>query len=161
MKAENCMDIAQKDLNLGHLAAVFETIFKCRRICFITNNFDCWLLMKFNQFIFLFDPLGISFPGKKKSYNRAIIYRTECIENAMAQLIECILHETKAGDECIFEIGGIDVKLIEKCEKLSRQEKKKVEPKRKCPVYEKSKEDLLTMKDINPPCSVKSSECSI
>lgn len=131
VKVEPYMDIQGKD----HLAALLLPLFKCRKTCYITkNSFDCWLLMKFGNFIFLFDPLGFTYPGKKKSYHRATLYRFDSIEKAVPQIIECMYEtwEDEKGnmdqkkvveEEKNFEIGSIDVKFACKTRKTKVKER--------------------------------------
>lgn len=126
-----------------HLIAILEPLFKCRKACYVLKNFDCWLLMKFGNLIFLFDPLGLNFPAKKKSRHRATLYRHDSYEKAVSQLIECIIEswgdekgnvqqETVLDETSTFEIGGIDVKIIERAEKPKfKKESKKVVKKKK------------------------------
>lgn len=163
VKVEPCMEIECKE----HLLALLESIFKCRKICYVLKNFDCWLLMKFGNLIFLFDPLGLNFPGKKKSHHRATLYRHDSYEKAVSQLIECIIEswgdekgnlkqESVLDETSTFEIGGIDVKLISRAEKpKSRKEVKKVESKKRCPTYDEETAPQLVIKDR------KSSHCSV
>jgi hypothetical protein len=150
-----------------HLMALLGPLFKCRRACYVLKNFDCWLLMKFGNLIFLFDPLGLNFPGKKKSHHRAALYRHDSCEKAVSQLIECIIEswgdekgnlnqESVLDETSTFEIGGIDVQVISRAERpKSKKETKKVEKKKKCPAFEEEKPPRLVIKDR------KSSHCSV
>lgn len=85
--------------------------------------------MKFGKFIFLFDPLGIVFPGKKKIFNRATLYRLDSTEKSVQQLMECIKDVSNDEEDIEFDVGGIHVKMHQKRDKTKPkpQELKKVD----------------------------------
>lgn len=125
IKVEPCMEMEQKNMKLEHLISIFESLFKCRNACFILRKLQCWLLLTNGNDVFLFDPIGLEYPGKKKSYHRATLYRFESIRNAMIQLTECInetLNEEEASS--LIVIGCIDVKMMEKKNAKIRKEKR-------------------------------------
>lgn len=131
IKAETCMEFAQKAMKAEHFVSIFEALFGCRKACYVMRKYDCWLLMKRGNLIFLFDPEGIEVPGKKKSYHRAVLYRFDSLRKAVTQLIECI-KETSNNDDLSLDIGCIAASITERKSEKTKKIKKAIIPKKKC-----------------------------
>lgn len=120
------MDFIQKDVKVEQLNAILEAIFGCRKVFYVTRKDDCWLLLKKGNLFFIFDPQGIEYPGKKKSYNRAVLYRIKSLHDAIIQLMECIQCDPSKGDS-VLDLGCIFIKGVE-----CKEDKKKIKPKIIC-----------------------------
>lgn len=103
-KVESCFEIAHEDLKVEQLMAIFNELLSCYHACYITKMLECWTIIKSDDFYFLFDPSGIEVPGKKNSQARATLYRFDCLEKLLQQLLECICSE-KSNDK--YQVGGI------------------------------------------------------
>lgn len=131
IKVDACMEFAQKAMRAEHFVSIFESLFGCRKACYVMRKWDCWLLLKRGNLIFLFDPKGIEMPGKKKPYHRAVLYRLDNIPKAVTQLIECI-QENSPNNDLSLEIGCVAASIIERKSEKSKKIKKPIH-KKKCP----------------------------
>lgn len=126
------MELAQNAMKTEHFISIFEGLFGCRKACYVMRRWDCWMLTKSGNIFFLFDPLGIEVPGKKKSHYRATLYRFDSIRKAATQLIECIKETSPDKDDLSLEIGCVGTRITERKSEKQKKVKKAASSKQKC-----------------------------
>lgn len=139
-KAESCLDFAHEDLKIEHLKPILCELLSCFNACYLSKSRNYWTIVKSDKFYFLFDSLGIEFPGKKISKYRATLYRLNSLDQLLELLLELIecLNEEKLDDD-VYTLGGITVtkKLTKKDAKKPTKLKKKKTIR--CPVFKASR----------------------
>ena len=143
-KAESCFEFAHEDLKIEHLRPILCELLSCFSACYLTKSWNCWTIVKSDEFYFLFDPVGIKVPGKKMSQHRAVLYRFCSLDLLLELLLECTECLSEENTLDIYKLGGIITTIENTLAKPTVQKsiiskKKKIA---KCPKFNVSKTNL-------------------